>query len=134
MEAARVVLVEDEELISTMVRLNLEHEGFHVRHFDTAEAMLEFVTADPGAIDIVLLDIMLPGMDGAQALAELRRRAIAVPVMMLTAKSDVDSRVSALEGGADDYLPKPFNVRELVARVHALLRRGSRINNYRKDA
>jgi len=133
METGRIVLVEDEELISTMVRLNLEHEGFQVKSFGNAESMLAYVTANPGDFDIVLLDIMLPGMSGELALAELRRLAVAAPVMMMTAKSDVNSKVNALDHGADDYLPKPFNVRELVARVHALLRRGSQSGLSLKD-
>jgi DNA-binding response OmpR family regulator len=118
-----VLLVEDEELISTMVRLNLEQEGFAVQHFGNAESMLEFATSNPSGFDIVLLDIMLPGMTGEEALPKLRKHCPDVPVMMLTAKQDVETRVSTLNRGADDYLPKPFNVLELIARVNSLLRR-----------
>ncbi len=119
----RVLLVEDEELISTMVRLNLEQEGFSVQHFADAESMLEFVEAHPQEFDIVLLDIMLPGISGEQALPRLREHCPDVPILMLTAKQDIETKVSTLERGADDYLPKPFNVLELVARVNSLLRR-----------
>jgi DNA-binding response OmpR family regulator len=120
---SNVLLVEDEELISTMVRLNLEQEGFSVRHFADAESMLEFAAVNPQAFDIVLLDIMLPGMSGEEALPQLREHCPDVPILMLTAKQDIETKVSTLEHGADDYLPKPFNVLELIARVNSLLRR-----------
>ncbi len=122
---ARVVLVEDEELIATMVKLNLEDEGFAVEHFGDAESMLEYMQDNHAECDVVLLDIMLPGMHGDAALVELRKLEVAAPIMMLTAKQDIETRVDALNKGADDYLPKPFNVQELVARVHALLRRSN---------
>lgn len=119
----QVVLVEDEALIATMIRLNLEQEGLRVESFCEAESMLKWVEAQPGAAELFLLDIMLPGMSGVDALVELRRRGLRTPVMMLTARAEVESKVQALDLGADDYLPKPFNVRELIARVNALLRR-----------
>jgi DNA-binding response OmpR family regulator len=121
----KVVLVEDEALISTMIRLNLEQEGLAVESFCEAESMLDWTAAHPAAAELFLLDIMLPGMTGVEALVELRRRGISTPVMMLTARAEVESKVEALDLGADDYLPKPFNVRELLARVNALLRRAS---------
>lgn len=130
---ARVVLVEDEELISTMVRLNLEAEGFIVESFVDAESMLEYMQGNHPECDVVLLDIMLPGMPGDAALVELRKLEIAAPIMMLTAKQDIETRVSALNLGADDYLAKPFNVQELVARVHALIRRSSQSKENKKD-
>jgi DNA-binding response OmpR family regulator len=119
---SKIALVEDEDLISTMIRLNLEMEGFAVRAFLDAESMLD-AHAEGEAYDLIMLDIMLPGMSGEDALARLRERGVDTPVMMLTAKSDVETRISALQHGADDYLPKPFNVGELIARVNALLRR-----------
>jgi len=130
---ARVVLVEDEELISTMVRLNLEAEGLAVEHFVDAESMLKYMQSNHAKCDLVLLDIMLPGMTGDLALVELRKLNIAAPIMMLTAKQDIDTRVDALNKGADDYLPKPFNVQELVARVHALIRRSNHGKDNHKD-
>lgn len=130
---ARVVLVEDEELISTMVRLNLEAEGFAVEHFADAESMLEYMRDNHAGCDLVLLDIMLPGMHGDAALVELRKLEIAAPIMMLTAKQDIETRVDALNKGADDYLQKPFNVLELVARVHALIRRSAKGKEKTKD-
>ncbi len=119
----RVVLVEDEELIRTMVQLNLEQEGFAVTALTSAEQMLELVRRGGVCCDVILLDIMLPGIHGDAALAELRRAGCKVPVLMLTAKQEVSARVQALNAGADDYLPKPFDVEELIARVNALLRR-----------
>jgi len=121
----KVILVEDEELISTMIKLNLAAAGFEVVHFGDAESMLKHLTADPTGCDIVLLDIMLPGMHGDLAIVELRKLNDSVPVMMLTARQEIETRVDTLNKGADDYLPKPFDVTELVARVQALLRRQS---------
>jgi DNA-binding response OmpR family regulator len=121
----KVILVEDEELIRTMIRLNLEQEGLAVEWYADAESMLQQVGSGAPACDLFLLDIMLPGMSGVEALVELRGRGQTAPVLMLTAKSEVESRVTALDLGADDYLPKPFDLRELVARVGALLRRGA---------
>ena len=129
----RVVVVEDEELISTMIRLNLEQEGFDVTAFADAESMLEYLGRNPGACDVLLLDIMLPGMHGDAAVTELRRQGLRAPILMLTAKRDIDSRVNALNSGADDYLTKPFNIEELIARVNALLRRCAPDNNPEPD-
>lgn len=120
----RIALVEDEDLIRTMIKLNLELEGHRVCAFGDAEGLLESNSAGDD-YDLILLDIMLPGVQGDEALAELRARGVHTPVMMLTAKGDVESKIGALHRGADDYLPKPFDVRELTARVEALLRRGA---------
>lgn len=121
--SSRVILVEDEELISTMVRINLEKAGYTVTCFGDAEAMLEHVSEQPDCCDVLLLDIVMPGMHGDRALAELRRRGFSAPILMLTAKRDLETRVNTLDKGADDYLAKPFNVEELMARVRALIRR-----------
>lgn len=119
----RVILVEDEALISTMIKVNLKREGFEVTHFSNAESMLEYVRTNADCCDIVLLDIMLPGMTGDNAIVELRKLDFKAPVIMLTAKRDIETRVDVLNKGADDYLSKPFNVEELIARVYALIRR-----------
>jgi len=119
----RVIIVEDEELISTMVRINLEKAGFQVTCFADAESMIELVREQVDCCEIMLLDIMLPGMHGDQAIEEIRRLGFTAPVLMLTARQDIETRVSTLDKGADDYLAKPFNVDELVARVRALVRR-----------
>jgi len=119
-----VYIVEDEQLIRTMVKINLERQGYTVHCFDNAEAMLDAL--QPGQHGVLLLDIMLPGMDGDEALTELRRRGIDIPVLMLTARRDIETKVKTLEQGADDYLPKPFDMDELLARVRVLLRRRPR--------
>jgi DNA-binding response OmpR family regulator len=119
----RVIVVEDEELISTMIKVNLKREGYDVMHFGDAESMLDHIRSNTDCCDIVLLDIMLPGMNGDEAIVELRKLNFKAPVIMLTAKRDIETRVDVLNKGADDYLAKPFNVDELIARVNALIRR-----------
>lgn len=117
----RVALIEDEALIREMIRLNLEKKGYRVECFDLGEGFLDRL-AD-AAYDVILLDIMLPGMPGEEVLKEIRKRGVTAPVMMVTARGDIASKVGALSQGADDYLPKPFDVQELLARVAALIRR-----------
>jgi DNA-binding response OmpR family regulator len=117
----RVLLVEDEDLVGTMVRMNLAHAGYEVRWECTGDAGLAAARED--AADVLILDIALPGADGLEILAAVREAGLATPVLMLTARGDVASKVKALSLGADDYLPKPFDVEELLARVQALLRR-----------
>jgi two-component system, OmpR family, alkaline phosphatase synthesis response regulator PhoP len=118
---ARVLLVEDEELVGTMVRMNLESAGYQVTWTRDGEQAVAAIGRQP--FDLLLLDISLPGQDGLDVLAEIRRREILTPVMMLTARSEVSTKVEALRAGADDYLPKPFDVAEMLARVEALVRR-----------
>jgi DNA-binding response OmpR family regulator len=118
---ARILLVEDEELIGTMVRLNLEGAGYSVAWIRNGAEAARAV--EKGFFDLILLDIGLPGMDGLSVLKRIRRSGIGTPVMMLTARGDIPVKVEALGTGADDYLPKPFDVAELMARVSALVRR-----------
>jgi len=120
---ARVILVEDEKLISTMVVLNLRRSGFEVVHFERAEPMLDYL-AENGC-DVLLLDIMLPGMQGDEALRQVRAMGLKIPVLMLTARHELDSKVAALDSGADDYVTKPFDMNELLARVRAAIRRSA---------
>lgn len=117
----RVLLVEDDELVGAMVRLNLAAEGHEVAWARQGREGLEQATGEP--FDLVVLDIALPGLDGMGLLARLRRAGIGTPVLMLTARSEVGTKVSALDLGADDYLSKPFDVAELLARARALIRR-----------
>lgn len=117
----RVAVVEDEALIQTMVRLNLEKNGYRVECFGDAEAFL--ARLDQATFDIFLLDIMLPGLSGEEIVSRVRGRGIQTPVLMMTAKSDISTKVSTLGRGADDYLAKPFDMQELLARVKALIRR-----------
>lgn len=116
-----VVIVEDDEEIRRLVADLLSREGFSV---DIAQsgAALDGVLARSSP-DLVILDLMLPGEDGLSICRRLRARSGSLPILMLTAKSDAIDRVVGLEMGADDYLPKPFNPRELLARIRAILRR-----------
>ena len=117
----RILLVEDDELVGTMVRLNLESEGYHVVWCRDGAEGLRTGLEEP--FDLLLLDISLPSRSGLELLDSLRKAEVGTPVMMITARSTVSSKVSALNLGADDYLPKPFDVTEMIARVRALLRR-----------
>jgi DNA-binding response OmpR family regulator len=120
---ARVILVEDEKLISTMVVLNLKRAGYDVAAFDQAEPMLEHLAGHEA--DVILLDIMLPGMQGDEALRRIRAMGLKVPVLMLTARRELETKVTALDSGADDYVTKPFDMNELLARVRAAIRRSA---------
>jgi len=117
---ACVLIIEDDVEISRLVQDLLNREGFDVRAAENAEAMTEAMTA--AAPDLIILDLMLPGEDGLSICRRLRASS-GVPILMLTAKNDDIDRVVGLEMGADDYLAKPFNPRELLARVRAILRR-----------
>ena len=118
----RVLVVEDEESISDPLSYLLRQEGFEVSVASTGpEGLAEF---DRGGADIVLLDLMLPGLSGTEVCRTLRTKS-SVPVIMLTARDSEIDKVVGLELGADDYVTKPFSSRELVARVRAVLRRGT---------
>jgi DNA-binding response OmpR family regulator len=119
----RLLLVEDEPALARGLADNFRDEGYEVRVEARGDRALAAVRdARP---DLVVLDVMLPGRSGLDVLRDLRSAGDTVPVLMLTARSDVVDRVVGLELGADDYLPKPFAVRELLARVRALLRRAA---------
>ncbi len=115
----RVLIVEDEIHIATALGFNLEAEGYQVESVDTGEAALEMASR----FDLVLLDVMLPGMNGFQVVREMRRTNCYVPVLMLTARGRVEDTLAGFEAGADDYLPKPFDLAILLARAAGLLRR-----------
>jgi two-component system phosphate regulon response regulator PhoB len=125
MAQERILVVEDEEDIQELVRYNLEKESFRVTCATTGEEALEAVTQK--VPDLILLDLMLPGIDGLSVCRELRAsdRTGAVPIVMVTAKDDEADVVTGLELGADDYVTKPFSPRVLLARVRAVLRRTS---------
>ena len=116
----RILLVDDDPNISHLVRLYLEKEGFAVTEADRGDTAVEEFRKAPPAL--VLLDVMLPGMDGLAVLKEIRKTS-KVPVIMLTARDETFDKVLGLELGADDYITKPFETKELVARVKAVLRR-----------
>ena len=117
----RILVIEDEPAVARMVERGLTAHGHQVLIAETGEDGLLFVRSEP--IDLVLLDILLPGRDGHEVLADIRRLRSDLPVIMLTARDDLDSKVTALDSGADDYITKPFAFEELLARVRALTRR-----------
>lgn len=117
----RVLIIEDEKDIAQLVELHLRDNGYDVTLTHEGPVGLELAEKEP--FDLVILDLMLPGMDGIEICQRLRRSSRYVPVLMLTARSTELDRVLGLEVGADDYLTKPFSVRELVARVKAMFRR-----------
>ena len=118
--ARKILVVEDDHNISDLIRMYLEKEGFEVQAaFDGAAAVEKFREISP---DMVLLDIMLPVMDGWSVCAKIRESS-RTPIIMITAKSEVFDRIQGLEMGADDYIVKPFEMKELIARINAVLRR-----------
>lgn len=119
--ANRILIVDDDRSVAEMLRRNLAYEGFAVDVALDGPAALRSTHDHPPAV--IVLDRMLPGLDGLEVLRRLRAAGDATPVLMLTARDAIDDRVAGLEGGADDYLVKPFAFRELLARLHALLRR-----------
>ena len=120
----KLLIIEDELPMRTALCETLASEGYRVRSAVDGEAGLERALTEEH--DLILMDVMMPKLDGYALCQELRRRGRKTPVLMLTAKGLVDDRVSGLDAGADDYLVKPFAMRELLARVRALLRRNER--------
>jgi DNA-binding response OmpR family regulator len=126
----RVLIVEDEQHIADGLRYNLEAEGYRVEVAESGEAALELLLpphgqagAQPQAFDAVVLDVMLPGKDGFSVISELRRAGQFVPTLMLTARGRPEDVLKGFEAGADDYLPKPFDLGILIARLQGLLLR-----------
>ncbi|HEX7861444.1 MAG TPA: response regulator transcription factor [Verrucomicrobiae bacterium] len=117
----RLLIVEDSERLQRSLALALQKRGYAVDVTGDGTEALWQATETP--YDLILLDVMLPGMDGFAVLKTLRERQVETPVLMLTAKGEVSDRVAGLEAGADDYLPKPFALEELLARVDTLVRR-----------
>ncbi|WP_431911982.1 response regulator transcription factor [Nonomuraea jabiensis] len=122
-EPARLLVVDDEPALREALQSSLEFEGYKVVTANDGQAALDAVAAD--TYDAVLLDVMMPRLDGLTACRRLRASGNHIPVLMLTARDAVGDRVSGLDAGADDYLVKPFELDELLARVRALLRRGA---------
>src|SRR5262245_22500898 len=121
MEPARILVVEDEAHLAEGIAVNLELSGYEVKVERRGDQALTTATAAPP--DLILLDVMLPGLDGFEVCRRLRASGVRTPVLFLTARSEDDDRIRGLELGADDYLGKPFNLRELLLRVQAILRR-----------
>jgi len=117
----KVLVIEDERKIASFLRKGLEAQGFVVDHVANGDEGYALATTQP--YDAAVLDIMLPGRDGLSILRNLRDRKISLPVILLTARSELNERLEGLNLGADDYLTKPFHIEELIARLHAVTRR-----------
>jgi len=122
----RILLVEDELKIAAYVKRGLEEQGYAMDAVHTGRKGVDWAVS--AAYDLIILDIMLPELDGLTVCRELRERGLHTPILMLTALSSVDDRVNGLDAGADDYLVKPFAIKELLARVRAVSRRGGEEN------
>ena len=125
----KLLLAEDTQDLNRAVSAILRHEGYEVDSVFDGEAALSQIIGT--GYDGILLDVMMPKKDGLEVLKEIRQRHILTPVLMLTAKAEIDDRVAGLDAGADDYLPKPFAMKELLARVRSMIRRNS---DYNMDA
>lgn len=117
----KLLLAEDTQDLNRAITAILQHEGYEVDNVFDGEAAMEHIASS--GYDGIILDIMMPGKDGLEVLRETRGRHILTPVLLLTAKAEIDDRVAGLDAGADDYLPKPFAMKELLARVRSMTRR-----------
>lgn len=122
---ARILVVEDEHHLAQGLRFNLEADGHEVHVVGDGEAALKALYGQPGHFDAIILDIMLPGRDGFEVASQLRQSGDFVPILMLTARGRAEDILRGFDAGADDYLPKPFDLEILLARVRGLLRRSS---------
>lgn len=117
----RILIIEDDHALALGLRINLEAEGYEVIHAKSAEEGLSIL--DTASVDLVVLDLMLPGIDGIEALRLIRNENLKLPVLILTARSNMEDKVEGLKAGADDYLTKPFNLEEFLLRVRRMLDR-----------
>src|SRR5690606_3658903 len=122
-----LLLVEDDERVSRFVRRGLEAEGFSVT--EARDGIEGLRVGQAQTYDVIILDIMLPGLSGREVCRHLRKANVSTPILMLTALDHTDDKVECLRGGADDYLTKPFDFEELLARIEALARRGRGFSN-----
>jgi two-component system, OmpR family, alkaline phosphatase synthesis response regulator PhoP len=120
---SRILVVEDEQHLADGLRFNLEAEGYQVKVADTGEAALELMKSEQPDVDVVVLDVMLPGKDGFTVMSEMRAMGQFVPTLMLTARGHPEDILKGFAAGADDYLAKPFELSILIARLRGLLRR-----------
>lgn len=119
----RILVVEDQERIASFVEKGLKEQGFVVDMSDNGDDGYALAMTEP--YDAIVLDIMLPGRDGLSILKNLRKKGFGVPVLLLTARSELDERLEGLNLGADDYMTKPFYIEELIARLHTIVRRST---------
>lgn len=117
----KILLAEDEKRMAQALKELLKQENYEVDHFADGLSALDAIEGD--VYDMIILDVMMPGMNGFQVAKNARAKGIKAPILMLTAKGEVDDKVEGLDSGADDYLTKPFMAKELLARIRALLRR-----------
>ncbi len=117
----KILLADDTAELNRSVSFILQHEKYEVDSALDGEEALEYIKSD--SYDMIILDIMMPKVDGLSVLREIRKRHILTPVILLTAMSDIEDRVAGLDAGADDYIAKPFDCKELLARIRALIRR-----------
>lgn len=123
----RILIIEDQEKLAKSIEKGLENLGYAVDILFDGESGLRRILANPEHFDLIILDIMLPTLDGISLCKEIRREHINIPVLMLTAKDTLDDKIDGLDIGADDYLVKPFEFDELTARIRALLRRPKQV-------
>ncbi len=123
-EKTKLLIIEDETTILELLKAGLKYEGYQVLTAETGREGLSLLEKED--VDLLILDIMLPDIDGFELCRKIRAKGFDLPILMLTAKKEVQDRVTGLDAGADDYLTKPFNFEELLARVRALLRRYGR--------
>jgi len=129
-----VLIVEDEKHLADGLRYNLTAEGYDVETVGNAEDALSRLANDGKNFDVIVLDVMLPGMDGFALASNLRSQGQFIPILMLTARGQAEDVLRGFEAGADDYLPKPFDLSVLLARINALLRRREWLNKDRSKA
>ena len=123
----KILIIEDEKLLADSIGALLEGKGFEVEMVYDGETGAQY--AELGVYDLLILDVMMPGLDGYQVARQVRSKRLGVPILMLTAKADLEDRIAGLNSGADYYLTKPFDTRELLACINALLRRqGSQVD------
>ncbi|RKQ64071.1 two-component system alkaline phosphatase synthesis response regulator PhoP [Thermovibrio guaymasensis] len=122
----KVAVVEDDLSVGNLIKKALSKEGYSVKLFSTAEALNDAIFSYGERFDLIILDVMLPGTDGIKACSFLREKGVEIPIMILTALSEEEDKVAGLDSGADDYVTKPFSIREFLARVRALTRRSRR--------
>jgi len=134
MQMNSVLIVEDEKHLADGLRYNLKAEGYDVDIASSAEQAASLLLDKRKSYDVVVLDVMLPGMDGFLFASKLRERGEFVPILMLTARGAAEDVLRGFEAGADDYLPKPFDLSVLLARIHALLRRREWLRRDRSNA
>lgn len=125
----KILLVEDESSLANIIKVGLKSEGYVVDICGDGQRAKQIGSSSHSKYDLIVLDIMLPGSDGFEVCSHIRKQGVSIPVIILTARSSVEDKVSMLNSGADDYLTKPFSFDELLARIRALLRRPAKQMN-----